>query len=93
MKIFIGFVSLFTSMAGLVAQSPTAAADSEAPKGDSFVQILNGVAPRPVTLTWEGGPTYENIVSGTRISAIPVKAGEITLKVKDEQTKAEKFFK
>jgi hypothetical protein len=68
-------------------------AEPAAAKGNAFLQILNGVAPRPVSFSWEGGPVYEKIGPGTRISAMPVRAGDFSLKVRDEQTGAEKVFK
>lgn len=93
MKTVTRYALLFAATTGLIAQDTATTTETGAPKGDAFLQILNGVAPRPISLAWEGGPVYEQIVPGTRISAMPVKAGEIALKVKDDQTKAEKLFK
>jgi len=79
--------------AAALAQNIGKPAEPAAAKGNAFLQILNGVAPRPVSFSWEGGPVYEKIGPGTRISAMPVRAGDINLKVRDEQTGAEKVFR
>lgn len=87
-------IPLLTAAAsGLAAQAPETPAGPAAAKGHAFLQILNGVAPRPISFTWDGGPVYEKINPGNQISTMPVKGGEFNLKVRDEQTKAEKCFR
>lgn len=78
---------------GLKAQVPGTAASSEPQKGDAYLQILNGAGPQPITFMWEGGPVYENIGPGTRISALSVPSGEMRVKVKDTHSGAEKVIK